>query len=101
MFRYLAISDASGLLVAALGAVVRVNVMLGFEVSLKIRLLGSSVLLERIGKVKATTVTSLSVCAVDGTIGVNLVEMFVQHQRRAELHLASRHLASETSADYD
>lgn len=91
----------SGRLVAALGVVIQVNVMLGFEVSLKIFLLGSSVLLKHRGKVKAPTVTSLSVCVANETIGVNLVEVFVQHQRCAELYLAPRHLASEISAHYD
>lgn len=91
----------STLFVATFGIVVQINVMLGFEVSLKIRLLGSSILLEHFGKVKATRITSLSVCVANGTIGVNLVEMFVQHQRRVELNFASRHLASEISAHYD
>jgi len=57
--------------------------MLGFEVSLKICLLGSSIFLEHVGgKMKATPVASLSVRIsiriADGTIGVNFIEMFVQ-----------------------
>lgn len=76
----------AGVLVIVLSVLAHVNIMLGFEVSLKICLLGSSVFLEHIGgKMEATPVASLSVSVcvsvhvADGAITrVNLIEMFVQ-----------------------
>jgi hypothetical protein len=76
--------------------------MLGFEVSLKICLLGSSIFLEHVGgKMEATPVASLSVWIsiriADGTIGVNFIEMFVQRKCCVKLYLTSRYLTPKVS----
>lgn len=74
----LTISNMSGMFVATFSVVVQVNVMLGFEISLKICLLGSSILLEYLSEMKTTSVASLSVRVTNGILGVNLIEMHAQ-----------------------